>query len=1079
MARVILNANATVTVSSANTQVFGANGSETLSILGAPNVEVDQNVERVVLGGKVADYTFKTLGNEVVIVSGAATVASIAVQDDASDGTVVVFADGAASLKINALNTINLGGAAIPVGTLGAVVPSVFNTSDTSSLPAPTFTLGSAAADSTTLAGNTIHFTITPSYAVTQKTTLSFSLSGDGLRPAPDDAFDTISQTIEFNPGESASQTVSVTVLGDNEIWVADSLGQIGTVNAVTGAIHNLISLLLLDPLSGQPIPLTDIAFDSDGTLYGVDFGTLYRIDKATGATTQIGALLGGVNGSALNDINGLTFSPDGTLYASSESGILYTINTSTAVATSIFNTGFSGGGDLAFHQGRLYYTDGADLIFLDPVNQHAVNIGQIKPIGARSGVVYGLAEGDNGTLYAVAGQDIYAVDTLTGAGILTSLYDSGLDLAFGAAFDSGPSGYLATLSNSSEQTLATLKGSINEASPQGSGSASDTAFINAFDYDSGSSGTDGITLDNTPTLRGFLANAFARVNIYDGNTFLGSAPVVNGAWNFTNPAALSEGSHSFTAKAYDSAEPPFQGALFEFKGTGDSAGINGSIYDKDIHSGTLRDVHASPSILFGPEVLSDSYVLQGGDPYGGDTGDSFEVTQAPGHATFFDGLFIVDTHYESGIGAPDTGYVRFTNNSGATWTGTLTLSGQAQGGGMGGAQFFSNSGQVTLAPDDSADIVLNDESSNYGGYNIQQPNASLEGPASAPFIITIDTTPPDTPILSSVNITDINAPVLSGTWSNGADETLQIIIVDGNSSTTYFGPDLSLNGSSWNLALQSPLPSGIFNVIVRTTDLAGNQAISNNGVGTTGDDTFIPPAPGYASLNALGGTSRIGGTDTLRIEEFSAHLSDADFSNYANLQILELGSFGDPSATLGSNWEAAFGNNSIVRATPAASSLTVDASAVAFKNIELDGTDYADTLTGGGGDDAIKGGGGHDNLSGGAGADRFFFDHLSPDYKATILDFSGTSGEGDEIKLDQTVFTSLTPLGKLNSANFLEGSGVVAAQDADDYILHDTSTGILYYDADGNGSASSPIAFAVVGVSLTSADFFVFSSAA
>ena len=50
-------------------------------------------------------------------------------------------------------------------------------------------------------------------------------------------------------------------------------------------------------------------------------------------------------------------------------------------------------------------------------------------------------------------------------------------------------------------------------------------------------------------------------------------------------------------------------------------------IADADIHAGLIR---VAPSGL-----LTDSYVLQGGDPWGFDPGDAFELSQAPGHYTF------------------------------------------------------------------------------------------------------------------------------------------------------------------------------------------------------------------------------------------------------------------------------------------------------------------------------------------------------------------------------------------------------------------------------------------------------------
>ena len=54
---------------------------------------------------------------------------------------------------------------------------------------------------------------------------------------------------------------------------------------------------------------------------------------------------------------------------------------------------------------------------------------------------------------------------------------------------------------------------------------------------------------------------------------------------------------------------------------------VNLSVNDSDIHSGVPR---TNP---FG--VTLDNYVLQGGDPFGRDTGDGYEETQAFGQFTF------------------------------------------------------------------------------------------------------------------------------------------------------------------------------------------------------------------------------------------------------------------------------------------------------------------------------------------------------------------------------------------------------------------------------------------------------------
>ena len=59
------------------------------------------------------------------------------------------------------------------------------------------------------------------------------------------------------------------------------------------------------------------------------------------------------------------------------------------------------------------------------------------------------------------------------------------------------------------------------------------------------------------------------------------------------------------------------------------SESVSLSVNDSQIHSGVSR---TNP---FG--VTLDNYVLQGGDPYGRDTGDAFETTQASGHFEFFE----------------------------------------------------------------------------------------------------------------------------------------------------------------------------------------------------------------------------------------------------------------------------------------------------------------------------------------------------------------------------------------------------------------------------------------------------------
>ena len=115
-----------------------------------------------------------------------------------------------------------------------------------------------------------------------------------------------------------------------------------------------------------------------------------------------------------------------------------------------------------------------------------------------------------------------------------------------------------------------------------------------------------------------------------------------------------------------------------------------------------------------------------------------------------------------------------------------------------------------------------------------------------------------------------------------------------------------------------------------------------------------------------------------------------------------------------------------------------------------LIGNDANNTLTGGAGNDTLIGGAGTDVLSGGTGADAFLFD-LTPTPGATDLIKDFISGL-DTIQLDGDIFMALAA-GSLADWQFVTGT---AAVDTDDFIIYNSSNGILYYDGDGNGTGSA-----------------------
>jgi Ca2+-binding RTX toxin-like protein len=141
-----------------------------------------------------------------------------------------------------------------------------------------------------------------------------------------------------------------------------------------------------------------------------------------------------------------------------------------------------------------------------------------------------------------------------------------------------------------------------------------------------------------------------------------------------------------------------------------------------------------------------------------------------------------------------------------------------------------------------------------------------------------------------------------------------------------------------------------------------------------------------------------------------------------------------------------------------------------------LTGNELANIVVGNNGINTLDGKGGNDTLWGFGGADNFAFTTtLGAGNVDTIIDF--TPG-ADKILLGgaagQPFLTLAT--GALRSGTLVIGS---AALDADDYLIYNSGTGALLYDADGNG-AGAAVQFATLstGLNLNAADFLVSGTA-
>ncbi|MCX7092282.1 MAG: hypothetical protein NTY50_02355 [Methylobacter sp.] len=137
--------------------------------------------------------------------------------------------------------------------------------------------------------------------------------------------------------------------------------------------------------------------------------------------------------------------------------------------------------------------------------------------------------------------------------------------------------------------------------------------------------------------------------------------------------------------------------------------------------------------------------------------------------------------------------------------------------------------------------------------------------------------------------------------------------------------------------------------------------------------------------------------------------------------------------------------------------------------NNMLNGAVGRDSLFGGVGNDVLIGGTGNDTLSGGTGKDTFKFNAPLKANTDKITDFIVVD---DTIQLENSIFTKLKATGVLNADNFTKAA---TAQDSNDYILYNSATGAVSYDADGIGSGVAvQVALLGVDLSLTFADFVV-----
>lgn len=247
------------------------------------------------------------------------------------------------------------------------------------------------------------------------------------------------------------------------------------------------------------------------------------------------------------------------------------------------------------------------------------------------------------------------------------------------------------------------------------------------------------------------------------------------------------------------------------------------------------------------------------------------------------------------------------------------------------------------------------------------------------------------------------------------------------------------------------------------TIGVAGATAIGQ--IDTVGLTFSDGDATGSENITGATANLTLAGVETLNITA----TDDVDITQSAawsaNLTTVTLSGAGDISFVTGDiattnfslNASASTGTNVL----NASGFLTNGVSISGGSGVDtITGSAQADLLTGNAGADIISAGAGADTVTGGAGADT-----ITLAAGADTLVFNSLVGADtiadyvvadDSIQLSRATFTGLGAVGALTAAEFASGAGFTAGQDASDRIVYDTTSGNLYYDADGNGSGAA-----------------------
>jgi Ca2+-binding RTX toxin-like protein len=312
--------------------------------------------------------------------------------------------------------------------------------------------------------------------------------------------------------------------------------------------------------------------------------------------------------------------------------------------------------------------------------------------------------------------------------------------------------------------------------------------------------------------------------------------------------------------------------------------------------------------------------------------------------------------------------------------------------------------------------------------------------------------------------------------WKNGSNTNLQSIA--------------ALADQDWKVAGIGDFDGDGQSDILWRNSNTGNNSLWKNGSHTTVQSLTAQPDPNWkiVGIGDFDGNGRSDivwrnsatGANSLWRNGDSSNLQSLTAQPDLNWKIVGTGDYdGDGRSDL--HWRnSATGGESIWKGGNSTSLQAVVQ--LADQNWQIiDGLESGDLLQGGAGNntlhgtlsnDILTGGLGNDTLTGGAGADQFNF-NTAPNASSNLDTLTDFTPGSDKLALDDLIYTSLGA--NVEATELRSGAGLSTAADANDFLIYNSTTGALYYDADGVGGTAA-VQFAVLtgAPTISSSDFLM-----